>query len=261
MKLSEPEPDVRKWDSLSEEDRDLLDLKMATFAAMIDLVDQSVGKVVAKLKEEKIYDNTLIIFLSDNGACPFERTKKTTIENKLMPWDPKSYHCYPKEWANACNTPWRKYKQNQNEGGISTAMIAHWSKGIKNPGRFDRQRSHLIDFHATFRELAGVEYPSEYKGNKIGPANGISLVPAFKGESRPEHKFLYQNFSNKYTALVVGNWKLVDKKYLYNLENDRIESNDLSASNPDKFKEMLTMWEEKDKELNPSGKAKKKKKN
>ncbi|MCM8542210.1 MAG: arylsulfatase [Lentisphaeraceae bacterium] len=259
MKLSKPEPDVQKWDSLTEKEKDLQDLKMATYSAMIDMVDQSVGRVIAKLKEEKIYDNTLIIFLSDNGACPFERTKPSTKENNLMPWDPKSYHCYPKEWANACNTPFRKYKQNQNEGGISTAMIAHWPKGIKNPGRFDRQRGHLIDFHATFRELAGVDYPSEYKGNKIGPANGISLVPTFKETKRPEHKFLYQNFANKYTALIVGKWKLVDKKYLYNLENDRIESNDLSKSQPERFKEMLALWQEKDKELNPKAKKKKKK--
>lgn len=259
-KLSEPEANLRKWDSLSEEEKDWQDLKMATFAAMIDMVDQSVGRVVAKLKEEKIFDNTLIIFLSDNGACPFERTKKSTDDEKLMPWDPKSYHCYPPEWANACNTPWRLYKQNQNEGGISTAMIAHWPKGIKNPGRFDRQRGHLIDFHATFRDLAGVEYPKEYKGHKIGPALGISLVPSFKEEKRPEHKFLYQNFSNKYTALIVGKWKLVDKKYLYDLEKDRIESNDLSKSQPERFKEMLALWEEKNKELNSGGGKSKKKK-
>jgi len=262
-KLSTPEPNVRKWDSLSEEEKDWQDLKMATYAAMVDMVDQSVGKVVAKLKEEKIFDNTLIIFLSDNGACPFERTYKETNEQKLMPWDPKSFHCYPQDWANACNTPWRKYKQNQNEGGISTAMIAHWPKGIKNPGSFDRQRGHLVDFHATFRDLAGVDYPSEYKGNKIGPARGISLVPTFKGEKRPEHKYLYQNFGNKFTALVFGKWKLVDKKYLYNLETDRIESNDLSQRMPEKFKEMLSLWDDKNKELNggkgPNKKKKKKK--
>ena len=193
----------------------------------------------------------------------FERTYKETNEQKLMPWDPKSFHCYPQDWANACNTPWRKYKQNQNEGGISTAMIAHWPKGIKNPGSFDRQRGHLVDFHATFRDLAGVDYPAEYKGNKIGPARGISLVPTFKGEKRPEHKYLYQNFGNKFTALVVGKWKLVDKKHLYNLETDRIESNDLSQSVPEKFKEMLSLWDEKNKELNggkgPNKKKKKKK--
>lgn len=258
-KLSKPEPDVVSWDSLSEDEKDWQDLKMATYAAMIDMVDQSVGTVVSKLKEEKILDNTLIIFLSDNGACPFERTYKSTNENKLMPWDPASFHCYPKEWANACNTPWRKYKQTQNEGGISTSMIAHWPKGITVPGTFNRQRGHLVDFHATFRELAGAEYPKEYKGNKIGPARGISLVPSFTGKTRPEHKYIYQNFGNKYTALVMGKWKLVDQKFLYNLEVDRIESNDLSKSNPEKFQQMLAEWNKRDAELNKKKKKSKKK--
>ncbi|MCM8537216.1 MAG: arylsulfatase [Lentisphaeraceae bacterium] len=257
--LSAPEANVRKWDSLSEEEKDWQDLKMATYAAMVDTVDQSVGKVINKLKEENIFENTLIIFLSDNGACPFERTTDITNSEKLMPWDPKSFHCYSHEWANACNTPWRMYKQNQNEGGIATSMIAHWPKGITVPGTFNRQRGHLIDFHATFRDLAGAKYPSEYKGNKIGPALGISLVPAFTGKERKEHDFIYQNFSNKYTALVMGKWKLVDRKYLYNLENDRIESNDLSKSNPEKFKQMLTEWKKRDAELNKYSKKKRKK--
>lgn len=114
QKLSAPEPDVRKWDELSDEQKDRQDLLMATFAAMIDVVDQNVGRVVSKLKADGIYDDTLIVFLSDNGACPFDRTTKATLENNYMPWDGRSFYCYTKEWANACNTPFRKYKQNQN---------------------------------------------------------------------------------------------------------------------------------------------------
>jgi arylsulfatase len=231
---------------------------------MIDIVDQNIGRMVNKLKEENIYDNTLIVFLSDNGACPFNRTRKPTIDNKLMPWDPASYICYPKEWANACNTPFKLYKQDQNEGGIATAMIAHWPKGITVPGTFNRQRGHLIDFHATFRELAGVEYPSEYKGNKPARVRGISLVSSFKGEKRPEHEFLYQNFSNKKTALVIGKWKLVNETELYDISVDRIESNDLRKTNPEQFKYMLEQWNKRDNELNKGQastkrKAKKKK--
>jgi arylsulfatase A-like enzyme len=260
MKLSKPEPDCRPWDSLSDKEKDDMDLRMATFSAMVDRVDQQVGRIITKLKDEKIFDNTLIIFLSDNGACPFERTRKPTLENNYMPWDGRSYYCYPKEWANACNTPFRLYKQTQNEGGISTGMIAHWPKGISVPGTFNRQRGHLIDFHATFRELAGANYPSEYKGNKIGPTRGISLVPSFTGKKRTEHEFLYQNFANRYTALVMGKWKLVDQKYLYNLEADRIESNDLSKNNPEKFQQMLAEWKKRDSELNKNKKRTKKKK-
>ncbi|PHR95253.1 MAG: sulfatase [Blastopirellula sp.] len=260
-KLSKPESDVRKWDSLSDDEKDNMDLRMATYAAMIDRVDQQVGRIIKKLKTESILDNTLVVFLSDNGACPFDRTRAPTLENNYMPWDGRSYYCYPREWANACNTPLRLYKQNQNEGGIATSMIAHWPKGISVPGTFNRQRGHLIDFHATFRELAGAKYPTEYQGNKIGPARGISLVPSFTGKERPEHEYLYQNFADKYTAIIKGKWKLVDRKYLYDLEKDRIESNDLSKSHPEKFQEMLNEFARVDKELNNGNAVKKANKN
>ena len=255
--LSVPEPDVRSWDSLSDDEKDNMDLRMATYAAMIDRVDQQVGRLLGKLDDERITNNTLVVFLSDNGACPFDRTREPTLEKDYKPWDGRSYYCYPKEWANACNTPLRLYKQNQNEGGISTPMIVSWPDGISVPGTLNRQRGHLIDFHATFREVAGVEYPSEYDGNKLGPVRGISLVPAFSGNRRQEHEFLYQNFAEKNTALVKGNWKLVDYKYLYNLESDRIESVDLSQSDPGKLKEMRNEFARVDKELN-QGRAMKK---
>lgn len=250
MELSKPEPDVRSWESLSDEEKDDMDLRMATYAAMIDRVDQQLGRVIKKLEAEKISDNTLVIFLSDNGACPFDRTRTATLENKYMPWDGRSYYCYPKEWANACNTPFRLYKQNQNEGGISTAMIAHWPDGISVPGTFNRQRGHLVDFHATFRELAGVAYPDEYRGNKIGPARGISLVPSFQGKFREQHPYLYQNFAETKNALIKGKWKLVDYKYLYDLDTDRIESNDLSKTHPEKLHEMKAEFKKLDEELN-----------
>ena len=248
---------MRKWDSLSAAEQDDMDLRMATYAAMIDIVDQNVGRLVDTLKEEKILANTLIVFLSDNGACPFDRTRQPTLDNKYMPWDKRSYYCYPEEWAAACNTPFREFKQSQFEGGIATSMIAHWPKGITVPGTFNRQRGHLIDFHATFRELAKVKYPAEYKGKATGKVRGISLLPSFTGKERPKHEFLYQNFRNQKTALVIGDWKLVNKKLLFNLKEDRTEINDLSESNPEKFKFMLAEWEKRDKELNGS-KGKKK---
>ncbi len=257
-RLSKPEPDIRTWSSLSEEERDDMDLRMATYAAMIDRVDQQLGRVINKLKDETIFENTLILFLSDNGACPFDRTTMETLENKYMPWDPRSYYCYPKEWANACNTPFRLYKQNQNEGGIATPLIAHWPKGISVAGKRDRQRGHLFDLHATFREIAEVSYPEIYEGKTIAPARGISLVPSFRGEKRDEHPYLYQNFRNKYTAFIQGPWKLVDQQYLYNLENDRIESNDLSKKHPKKFQAMLDEFRKADEEINAGAALEKK---
>ena len=262
--MSDGEKVIGGWDNLSEESRIDMDLRMATYAAMIDIVDQQVGRLVQTLKAEGIYEDTLIVFLSDNGACPFDRTRKPTKENNYMPWAERSYWCYPVAWARACNTPFQGNKQSQFEGGIATPMIAHWPNGISVPGTFNCQRGHLVDFHATFRELAGVAYPANYdpktkqlSGQAIGPARGISLVPSFSGQSRPEHEYLYQNFSNSKTALVRGDWKLVNFKELYNLKEDRIESEDLSKTSPEKFDFMRSEFARLDAELN-QGKAMKK---
>ena len=262
--MSDGEKVIGGWDNLSEESRIDMDLRMATYAAMIDIVDQQVGRLVQTLKAEGIYEDTLIVFLSDNGACPFDLTRNPTKENNYMPWAERSYWCYPVAWARACNTPFQGNKQSQFEGGIATPMIAHWPNGISVPGTFNCQRGHLVDFHATFRELAGVAYPANYdpktkqlSGQAIGPARGISLVPSFSGQSRPEHEYLYQNFSNSKTALVRGDWKLVNFKELYNLKEDRIESEDLSKTSPEKFDFMRSEFARLDAELN-QGKAMKK---
>ena len=255
---------VGGWNGLSDAAKDDMDLRMATYAAMIDIVDQQVGRLIETLKSEAIYDNTLIVFLSDNGACPFDRTRTPTKENNYMPWDGRSYWCYPAAWAKACNTPFKEFKQSQYEGGISTPLIAHWPNGITVPGALDRQRGHLVDLHATFRELAGVEYPAHYdrktkklEGPEMGPPRGISLVPAFAGKRRPAHVFLYQNFSNRKTALVHGDWKLVNYKELYNLQRDRLEMNDLRDAMPEKFTEMKAAFRRHDDALN-DGKTMKK---
>lgn len=255
--LSSQEKTIGGWDRLSEAGRVDMDLRMATYAAMIDIVDQEVGRLVEALNAEGIYEDTLIVFLSDNGACPFDRTRKPTKENNYLPWDERSYWCYPASWAKACNTPFQGHKQSQFEGGIATPMIAHWPNGITVPGTFNRQRGHLVDFHATFRELAGVDYPEYYdtkskqlSGVLVGSARGISLVPAFSGQARPEHPYLYQNFSNGKTALVRGGWKLVNFKELYNLKEDRIESRDLSTASPKKLDFMRSEFVRLDVELN-----------
>lgn len=236
--------DVPPWESLSEEQRDRQDLLMATYAAMIDMVDQNVGRLMETLKSEGVYDDTLVLFLSDNGACPFDRTTKETLKNNYMPWDPRSFYCYPQGWANACNTPWSKYKQNQHEGGVSTPLIAHWPQGIKASGRFDRERAHLVDLHATFRDLAGAGYPQELDGQPVGPARGLSLAPAFAGEPRALHEEIYYSFYGKYSALVQGPWKIVNQSFLYNLEQDRIEANDLREAKPERFEAMKSRWSE-----------------
>ena len=172
--LSPRPDDVPAWDTLSDAEQDRQDLVMATFAAMIDRVDQNIGRLVRHLRSEQILDNTLFLFLSDNGACPFQRTSPATLEKNLMPWDPASYWTYDKGWAHACNTPFREYKRNQHEGGISTPLIAHWPRGIKQPGTLTSQPGHLVNIMATCLELAGVEYPQTFAGQSVGPPRRLA---------------------------------------------------------------------------------------
>ena len=184
----------------------------------------------------------MILFCSDNGACPFERTRG----RYLKPWDPKSYWTYDASWAHAGNTPFRLYKQNQHEGGISSPLIVHWPQGLKtSPGSTTNQAGHLIDFMATFIDLAGAEYPKSIGDRQIDPLQGKSLLPIFQGKEREGHETLYFHFGTD-RALRQGPWKLVSAKLgkweLYNLDEDRTELNDLSASHPGRVKAMAAEW-------------------
>ena len=247
-KLSPRPKDVPAWDTLSAKQRATEDLMMATFAAMVDRVDISMGRLIEKLKSMGEFENTLILFLSDNGACPFQRTRPKTKSENLMPWNPNSYWTYDKGWAHACNTPFREYKQNQHEGGISTPLIAHWPKRLKEKGKITKQTGHLVDIMATCLDIAGIKYPKKYKGQSVGPPRGKSLVPIFDGQRREPHEYIFFSFYGKNNALRMGDWKLVNRNFgsfeLYNIANDRTESNDLRKSNPQKFRMMKGKFDE-----------------
>ena len=241
-KLS-PRPDhVPAWNTLSSEDRQWEADRMEVFAAMVDVLDQSVGRLVKFLKDKGVYDNTLILFCSDNGACPFERTRGRYFK----PWDAKSYWTYDASWAHAGNTPFRLYKQNQHEGGISSPLIVHWPEGLKTKrGAITNQPGHIIDFMATFIDLTGATYPSQIADRRIDPLQGKSLLPIFRDETRQPHEPLYFHFGTD-RALRQGPWKLVSAKLgkweLYNVDADRTELNDLSALNPERVAAMKTEW-------------------
>jgi len=184
----------------------------------------------------------LILFCSDNGGCPFERTRG----RYLKPWDPKSYWCYDASWANACNTPFRLYKQNQHEGGISSPLIAHWPKGIKTtPGDITEQPGHLIDFMATFIDVANATYLKNVEGRQVDPLQGKSLAPIFNGGKRTPHEKLYFHFGFD-RAWREGDWKLVSAKRgrweLYNLATDRTEMRDLANKFPQRVAAMEKRW-------------------
>ena len=215
---------------------------MEVFAAMVDIVDQNVGRLVDYLKKKGIYDNTLFLFCSDNGACPFERTRG----RNLKPWDPESYWTYDASWAHAGNTPFRLYKQNQHEGGISSPLIVHWPDGLKTkPGSITNQPAHLIDFMATFIDLADADYPKQIGDRQIDPLQGKSLLPIFKGETRTPHETLYFHYGSD-RALRQGPWKIASAKKgrweLYNIDDDRTEMNDLASQHPGRVETMSKEW-------------------
>ena len=241
-KLS-PRPDhVPAWDSLSPEERDWEDRRMAAYAGMVDRLDQNIGRLVDWLEAKGELDNTLIAFFSDNGACPFERTRAAEHE----PWDARSYWTYDTGWAHAGNTPFRWYKQNQHEGGISSPCIVHWPSGLKTePGAFTSRPSHLIDWMATVLDVGGAKYPRTFEERSIEPLAGRSLLPIFLGREPGKPRTLYFQFSNN-RALRKGPWKAVSARggpwELYDLSKDRSELVDLSAAQPERAAELAALW-------------------
>jgi arylsulfatase A-like enzyme len=229
----------KAWDDLTEEQKDAEDLKMAVYAAMIDRVDQNLGRLFAKVKELGEWDNTLIMFLTDNGACP---EQPNTTPN-ISPGPVESYRTVSVGWANASNTPYRKFKSTDYEGGIRTPFIAHWP-GVIKPG-MTNQLGHIIDVSATFRDITGAKYPKEVLGNKTKPPLGKSLLPIFKGEEREPHKEIYWHFSRA-NAVRQGDLKVVraGKAWeLYDLKEDPTETNNLAKERPEKTAELAKKWE------------------
>ena len=238
-----PRPDyIPAWEDLTPEERQWESDRMEVFAAMVDCVDQNVGRLVAHLKDRGVYDNTLIMLCSDNGGCPFERTRG----KNLKPWDPKSYWCYDVGWAHACNTPFRWYKQNQHEGGISSPLIVHWpARQSAGQGTISHQPGHLIDLLATCLDAAGAEYPLTWQGKPTSPIQGRSLLPLVDGKQRAPHDYLYFQFSNN-RAIRQGDLKAVSARggawELYDLSDDRTELNNLADVAPDKLQSLVKLW-------------------
>ena len=238
-----PRPNyIPAWEDLSDKEKEWESFRMAVFAAMIDRVDQNVARLIEHLKAKGVYENTLLLFCSDNGGCPFERTHKIN----RPPWKGGTHLTYDVGWAHASNTPFRWYKQNQHEGGIASPLIVHWPKGLgAKAGSITRQPAHLIDVMPTLVKLAGAEYPKEIDGRPIEPVQGLSLVPIFDGEHRKPHDWLYFQFSTD-RAIRKSDWKLASVKgaawELYNLAKDRTELKDLAAEHPERVKELAKLW-------------------
>jgi len=266
------------WDSLDHDRQIDLAYRMAIYAAMVDHMDRDIGRVIENLRSHNDLDNTIVFFLSDNGAC--------------AEWAPFGFDCdvrfpegdgahgnghgyngdsfvkpilhtgdslatmgqsvkgatgigYGSGWANACNTPFRMYKHYDHEGGISTPLIVRWPAGFKDKDVFRQQVGHVIDFMPTLVELAGATYPSELNGHSILPMEGKSLVPAFTDQPIERDALYWEHENNR--AVRVGDLKLVslaEKPWeLYDMVKDREELHDLASQMPDKVQRMKAMWE------------------
>jgi len=229
--LSPRDPDVPAW--IDAGDKDAWDLRMAVYAAQIDRMDRGIGRILAKLRQLDIDGNTLVMFLSDNGA---EAELIDAGKPGAAPGEADSYATYRRPWANASNTPWRLFKCWVHEGGISTPFIAHWPAGIREPGRIIHHVAHVIDLMPTCLDVAGARCPNTRYGKNTLPLEGASLLTLFQGKAPPERPMLFWEHEGN-RAVRAGRWKLVCRPptpwALYAIEADRTELNNLADERPD----------------------------
>jgi arylsulfatase len=269
-----PDGNNPAWDSLSMERRTDLARRMAVYAGMVSGMDRNVGRLLESISEDGALENTLILFLSDNGACaewePYgfdlpiitdpqpgvginqgtqaapNVLRRTSAELDEL-GGPKSSISYGSAWANACATPWRMYKHYCHEAGIGTPLVVHWPAKIKSRGEMRTQVGHIIDVMATFCEVGDAQYPKEIAGNQITPLEGKSLVPAFENQPLERDFLAFEHEGN--AAIRVGDWKLVRRGAngpweLYDLAQDRTELHDLAATNRDRVQKTSAQWED-----------------
>ena len=243
VKLSPRNPEVPAWEQAGDKAREEFDLEMAIYAAMIDRMDRNIGRVVDTLTAMGQLDDTLIVFLSDNGGC---HTTPSYQHLQGAPGGPNSFPCYGFMGANVSNVPFRMHKQYIHEGGIATPFIAHYPRLIE-PGRIDDQPGHIIDVMPTLIDLCGATYPPARNGTAPKPLQGISLRPVFEAKALVRNTPLYwEHVGNR--GVRIGDWKLVAKKpdlkwELYNMKEDRAELNDLSGLYPRGKQELLDIYE------------------
>jgi arylsulfatase A-like enzyme len=265
------------WEGVDEATRQWDIRCMEVYAAMVDSMDQGIGRIVKALETTGRLDNTLILYLQDNGGCaeaygrkapkeplpgdvvPMGKDElqtamipKRTRDGRpvrsgpgVMPGPADTYVAYGRNWANVSNTPFREYKSHNHEGGIATPLIAHWPKGIKARNGMRHEPGHLIDIMATCIELSEAVYPKRHADHDILPMEGRSLVAGFDGDRPEERTLLFEHFGQ--AAILKGPWKLVRTGEtrpweLYAIDKDRTELNDLGKENPDKVRELGELW-------------------
>lgn len=241
-------PTHKKWRALSKSVRKEQTKRMQIHAAMVDCIDQNIGKLIKSLKDNQAYEDTLILFCSDNGAQNYEFKYNFPYETGTV----GSYQGLGVHWSNVSNSPFRYDKESSYNGGVRTPMIMHWPKKIVKPGRITNKTGHLVDFMATFVDITKAKYPKRYNGQTIHPMEGVSLTDVIKNKEKIERPPIYNKWKNG-CFVIDGDYKLVSKDKgktwaLYDLRKDDTETKDLSKKDSKKYKELLVLfktWEKR----------------
>ena len=249
--------DIPAWNTLPAARRTDLARRMAVYAACVDLMDQNIGRVFEQLRKTGEWENTIVLFLSDNGACAewdafgFDQLDSPknvvhTGEDLKKVGGPDSYISYGSGWANACDTPWRLFKHYAEEGGIRTPLIAHWPKGLQTKaGTLTTTPGFITDFMPTLVEVCGAQYPTKRNNVSVLPPEGESLVPTFTGRGLKNRILCVEHEGNRMVR--EGDWKLVAQKNrrweLYHLAKDPAETANLAAQEPQRVQKMASDWD------------------
>ncbi len=240
------------WDSLTDEQKRFQAAKMAIHAAMVDRTDREIGRILDQLQAMNALEDTLILFLSDNGASAEMMIRGKGHDPRAPAGSEMTHLCLGPGWSTCSNSPFRRHKIWVHEGGVATPLVAHWPKGLTARGELRHDLGHCIDFLPTFLELAGVCPEDIPLPEDAPPLPGRSLVPTFRkdGSMKRDHLFFHHEGNR---ALRAGDWKLVNESLagrgepsdpwaLYDLSRDRCEMNDLSREMPEKYSEMQERW-------------------
>lgn len=245
--VSPRDPQAVSWDSLSTEQQQDLSHRMSVYAAQVDTIDRNVGRLVETLESRNLLDNTLIMFLSDNGCSAeggpggFSRGEEGAPIGTVT-----SYASVGLEWANVSDTPLKKFKMNTHEGGISSPLIVHWPAKIDRKGKFEHQVSHVIDLMPTCLEAAGAAYPEQRAGKTTIPLAGQSLLSSMLGKPSVARTLFWEHEGNR--AVRKGDWKLVSDHRgeweLYDVKQDRTELHDVANTETERANHLRELWNE-----------------
>ena len=233
------------WTSLTDGQQKFQSAKMAVHAAMVHRIDIEIGRVLDQLKAMGALDNTIVLFLSDNGASAEQMIRGGGHDPSAPIGSAKTFLCIGPGWSSAANTPFRLHKSWNHEGGIATPLIVSWPAGIKAQNELRTNPGHLIDIVPTVLELTGGKQPATVASLSVPPLHGKSLVPAFTQDGSVTRDYLWWNHVGN-RAIRIGDWKLVADHTspweLYDLSKDRSETKNLAASYPEKAKELERAW-------------------